>query len=239
MTFLSFAQFKKRIPHTLIFFPTVDEDFQYFRSKGYTGSLNDMHYNAFGDLGYTGSLNDRIHKYMTEKYGSFYEAMRDLRNGTSVFALTPDLSSYAVNGFDPSLVFDFEQNYYRTGGTDSTLSSSVTHAATSNATMTDSDGNIKWRPHNLLTYSEAFNSWSRYQATISANATVSPYGDQTADKIIANSGSTDIRHLRSNIFIVGPLKTFGVWLKAAEFSVVGIYIRRVSMTALSYSQLRH
>ena len=56
-----------------------------------------MHYKAMGDLGYTGSLNDRIHKYLTEEYGSFYEALRDLRNGTSVFSL---ISSYAVNSFD-------------------------------------------------------------------------------------------------------------------------------------------
>ena len=71
-------------------------------------------------------------------------------------------SLYAVNDFDPSLVFDFEQSYYRTGGTDSTLSNSITHAATSNATMTGSDGNIKWRPHNLQTYSNDFSNgaWS-------------------------------------------------------------------------------
>ena len=123
----------------MLFFPTQDEDFQYFRSQGYTGSINDMHYKAMGDLGYTGSLNDRIHKYLTEKYGSFYEAMRDLRNGTSIFSL---LSSYAVNNFDPSLVFDFEQNYYRTGGTETTLNPAVTHSRASSATMTNSSGNI-------------------------------------------------------------------------------------------------
>ena len=121
----------------MLFFPTQDEDFQYFRSQGYTGSLNDMHYKAMGDLGYTGSLNDRIHKYLTEKYGSFYEAMRDLRNGTSIFSL---LSSYAVNSFDPSLVFDFEQNYYRTGGEDTTLNPAVTHSRAGQATMTDGYG---------------------------------------------------------------------------------------------------
>ena len=121
----------------MLFFPTQDEDFQYFRSQGYTGSINDMHYKAMGDLGYTGSLNDRIHKYLTEKYGSFYEAMRDLRNGTSIFSL---ISAYAVNNFDPSLVFDFEQNYYRTGGEDTTLNPAVTHTRAGQATMTDGYG---------------------------------------------------------------------------------------------------
>ena len=125
----------------MLFFPTADEDFQYFRSQGYTGSINDMHYKALGDLGYTGSLNDRIHKYLTEEYGSFYEAMRDLRNGTLTFSLS-SLSAYAVNNFDPSLVFDFKQNYYRTGGTDSTLSGSVTQTRASSATMTNSSGTL-------------------------------------------------------------------------------------------------
>lgn len=52
------------------------------------------------------------------------------------------LSSYAVNNFDPDLVFDFKQNYYRTGGSDSTLSSSVTHTRASSATMTNSSGTL-------------------------------------------------------------------------------------------------
>ena len=59
------------------------------------------------------------------------------------------LSVYAVNNFDPDLVFDFKQNYYRTGGTETTLSSAVTHARAGNATMVDSDGLLKWAPHNF------------------------------------------------------------------------------------------
>ena len=58
-----------------------------------------------------------------------------LRSSTS-------LSAYAVNNFDPSLVFDFKNNYYRTGGADSTLSSSVTHTRASSATMTNSSGTL-------------------------------------------------------------------------------------------------
>ena len=50
------------------------------------------------------------------------------------------LSSYAVNDFDPSLVFDFEKNYYRTGGTETTLNPAVTHSRAGQATMTDGYG---------------------------------------------------------------------------------------------------
>ena len=92
----------------MLFFPTTEEDAAYFRSQGYTGSINDMHFKALGDLGYTGSLNDRIRACLTFKYGSYYEAMKDLRNGTSVFAL----SSYIINNFDPALVFDFKNAYF-------------------------------------------------------------------------------------------------------------------------------
>ena len=157
----------------MLFFPTVDEDVQYFRSQGYTGSINDMHFKAMGDLGYTGSLNDRIHAYLTFKYGSYYEAMRDLRNGTSVFAL----SSYIINGFDPALVFDFKENYYRKSTTASTFAASMTHTASSNATMVDSDGLLKWRPHNLLTNSSnpGPGNWSG-ALSVSAVTTGSPFG---------------------------------------------------------------
>jgi hypothetical protein len=156
----------------MLFFPTADQDFQYFRSRGYTGSLNDMHYKAMGDLGYTGSLNDRIHAYLISEYGSFYEAMRDLRNGTSVFSL-----SYIFNGFNPALVFDFKGNYFRKSATDSTFGASITHAATTNATMVDSDGLMKWRPHNLLKNSGDMtgSGWVQ-QFGVTSIATGSPFG---------------------------------------------------------------
>jgi hypothetical protein len=83
-------------------------------------------------------LNDRIHAYLISEYGSFYEAMRDLRNGTSVFSLV----SYIVNGFDPALVFDFKGNYFRKSATDSTFGASITHTRSSSATMVDSTGTL-------------------------------------------------------------------------------------------------
>ena len=54
----------------------------------------------------------------------------------------------------------------------------------SNATVTDSDGKVKWAPHNLLTNSESFASspWTTYLATIASNDTVAPNGTTTADK---------------------------------------------------------
>lgn len=134
----------------MLFFPTVDEDVAYFRSQGYTGSINDMHYKALGDLNHTGALSDRIHSFLVSEYGSFYESMRNLRNGSASFVAL----RYGVGTKQPALTLDFIREYFRTGGSKTTLGSAVTHAATTNATMVDSTGEIKWRPHNLLTYSE-------------------------------------------------------------------------------------
>ena len=90
----------------MILFPTTDEDFQYFRAQGYTGSIDDMHFKAMGDRGYTGALTDRIHAYLVATYGSYHEAMRDLRNGTSVLALPPSTEPSL------SLTFDGSENSF-------------------------------------------------------------------------------------------------------------------------------
>ena len=63
-------------------------------------------------------------------------------------------SQYSVNGLEPGLVADFESNLYFANTSAISLSTSFTHARSSNATMVDSDGLLKWAPHNLLTYSD-------------------------------------------------------------------------------------
>ena len=50
------------------------------------------------------------------------------------------------------------------------------------ATVTDSDGKIKWAPHNLLTNSESFDAaaWTKNGgATIDANSVAAPNGATT------------------------------------------------------------
>jgi len=77
------------------------------------------------------------------------------------------LTAYAVNGLEPALVFDFKGNYFRKGSSASTFGASITHAATTNATMVDSDGLLKWRPHNRVTSSGDLTGtgWSTVRAT--------------------------------------------------------------------------
>jgi hypothetical protein len=47
---------------------------------------------------------------------------------------------YIVNRLSPKLVFDFDDTYYRTGGTATDLVSATTHARASSATYTDASG---------------------------------------------------------------------------------------------------
>jgi len=127
------------------------------------------------------------------------------------------LAGYAVNGFDPALVFDFKENYYRKGSEDSTLASAVTHSRASNATMVDSTGTLvtvgndvprvghhiyngsAWVNEGILHESEARTNliensndltaaeWGVVASSNSANAAVSPDGTSNANKVVATT----------------------------------------------------
>jgi len=129
------------------------------------------------------------------------------------------LSQFAVGSKEPSLGFDFIDNTYLADGTKN-LSQALTHSRSGNATMTDSDGNIKWAPHNLLTYSEDFSAadWDKVTTTITANAAVAPDGATTADKVTVNSAS--ISFVRDFLSIDAYTHTFGVFAKAGTTSSI-------------------
>ncbi len=75
---------------------------------------------------------------------------------------------------------------------------------------------------NLAFYSEQFDNifWATYQATISANATASPDGNVTADKLI-DSTSNDI-HANFKGFLISTESTLSYFVKSAEYSRVAI-----------------
>lgn len=58
--------------------------------------------------------------------------------------------AYSIQGLSPAVVSDFTRNYYRSGSTDSNFASTFNYTGASTKTMTDSDGKLKWGPHNLL-----------------------------------------------------------------------------------------
>lgn len=74
-----------------------------------------------------------------------------------------------------------------------TLDPRVTFSRASNATLTNSQGQIAYAPHNLLTYSEQFDNaiWNKVAGTVTANATTAPDGTTTADAFIENTATAN------------------------------------------------
>ena len=108
-------------------------------------------------------------------HGEISKSYWDLRSTVSV---------YAILALEPKLVFNFTGNVFKTGGVASTFSNSITHARAGQATMTDSDGLLKWAPHNLLTLSGDLTNagWNDSNVTVTAGQN-NFEGNPTAFKI--------------------------------------------------------
>ena len=87
----------------------------------------------------------------------------------------------------------------------------ITFSRASNATVTNSSGNIVYAPHNLLTYSEQFDnaSWTKTTTTVAANSFVAPSGNTTADTLTASGANSTT--LQTYTAIASPY-TFSVYL---------------------------
>lgn len=92
---------------------------------------------------------------------------------------------------------------------------------------------------NLLTYSEQFDdaSWTKTNATITANTIVSPDGTVDADKIFSNSGSLGLT-TQSLSQTSGTSYAFSVFAKAGEYSFCQLRINTsVSSITRAYFNL--
>jgi len=138
---------------------------------------------------------------------------------TSVSAL----SAYRAGSFTPKLVFDFINNLFGTGGDVSTFGASITHAATTNATMVDSDGLLKWRPHNLMTKSNTFDTWSKNASTVIANNATGPYGvANTADTITLNGTTSNAYNLAIFAANAGDKVTIALWVRSDTLTTLQV-----------------
>ena len=141
-------------------------------------------------------------------HGEISKSYWDLRSTVSV---------YAILALDPKLVFDFTGNVFKTGGGISTFSNSVTHARAGNATMVDSDGLLKWPPHNLVAYSEDFtnSSWiESNNGSVAVDNAVAPDGTTTASTLtIAQLNSRIYQHVPKS-FGIGEKYTFAFWVRS-------------------------
>jgi hypothetical protein len=111
-------------------------------------------------------------------------AYAGITDDTTLNWQTAIADTYAVEGFSPPVVADFENEYYRVGGSDSDFDSMLTYTSgDALSTMTDSDGLLKWCPHNLVLQSETFTnaSWIKSGGsfsgdTFTANTSLSNHG---------------------------------------------------------------
>jgi len=87
------------------------------------------------------------------------------------------------------------------------------------ATVVDSDGKVKWAPHNLLSASEQFDasSWTNgAQVTLSANAAVAPNGTTTAERYSTSDGvDSSLNNILQQVSTGPATVTAGVWLRSA------------------------
>jgi len=124
-------------------------------------------------------------------------------------------STYAVLGSDPALVFDFKNSYYRKVGASTTFASAITHTASTNATMVDSDGLLKWRPHNNLTKSNTFSTWNKSSVVVVDNAAVGPNGvANTASTVNFSTGSSHLYNLSTVSVKAGDKVTLAAWVRS-------------------------
>jgi len=176
---------------------TVDGEFESLGNAGHTGTLNDRQYSFLVDWGLTGALSDMLYAWRTARF-----------------------DSYSVEGFAPNLIADFAEEKYKKDGETLpvTFSELCTHSRASNATMVDSDGVLKWAPHNLLTYSEDFSNaaWTKGGTTVAANGAAAPDNTATADEVIGSSGVGEKRIYDTNLVpsTVGITYSASVYAKA-------------------------
>jgi len=133
--------------------------------------------------------------------------------------LTSPLAIYAVLGIKPDLVFDFDADKYFVNSRRSTFSDSITHSRAGNATMVDSDGTLKWAPHNLMSYSEDFTQWFG-GSFVTADQVVAPDGNLTGDLVTYTDVDQLVRLFSISAAVVGATYTAKVWLKAGTSSTL-------------------
>lgn len=110
---------------------------------------------------------------------------------TGGYPVTSDGGVYSANGLTPDLVLDAANGRFRQNGATVDFSDAFTYTGAGPKVATDSDGLLKWAPHNLLTYSEDFTGadWAGSFSTIDEEAGVGPDGTISASRLKPNLAS--------------------------------------------------
>ena len=136
---------------------------------------------------------------------------------------TAFVDPYEVNSFSPDFVLDFKNSIYKTGGADTTLSSAVTHTRAGNATMVDSDGLLRYAPHNLYSTSSDTRTNSSFNLTKTSDSAVSPDGTTTADLITPiNAGRHLFQYSPSFSANDGSNETYSFYAKSNGYNLIEV-----------------
>lgn len=104
------------------------------------------------------------------------------------------------------------------GLTSKAFSDIITFSRSSNATRIGPDGKVQYAPHNVLTYSAAFDNaaWVKgASGVVATNVIAAPDGTVTADKL-NESASSNFQNYIQSVTQIASTYTFSVYVKKAE-----------------------
>ena len=131
------------------------------------------------------------------------------------------------NAYNEGILYDVVPN---------TTLGDMTFVRATTATRVNSAGLIEVVPRNLLTYSEQFSdvSWTKLNATITANTTTAPNGTLTADTLVCAGTAAETNYVRQSKTINSNTHTLSFYAKPNASSIV-----RIAEAALTGQQLNY
>jgi hypothetical protein len=93
---------------------------------------------------------------------------------------------------------------------------------------------------NYFTYSEQFDNaaWTKYQSSVTSNATTAPDGTTTADKLVGSTGTSGDHQVSQSGMVTAinnGVYTFSCYGKASERSILRLYIQKRDGSTYAYS----
>jgi hypothetical protein len=146
-----------------------------------------------------------------------YSGVSGLALGTGLYKGAQGLwggSSGLVSEFGATLSLNFLAG--------APLDSRITFSRTTNATLVDSTGRVTYAPNNLSLYSEQFDNavYVKVRSSITSNATNSPNGTTTADKLVEDTTATSTHLIQLqggfSSFVSGTTYVISGYAKAGE-----------------------
>jgi hypothetical protein len=154
--------------------------------------------------------------YLNETKTKLYAALQ--KAGLVSFDSTTTFRDLAerINLEYSDLYADFGEEKYKEVATIKTFSDFFVHSRGTLATMTDSDGFIKWGPHNLARYSQEFEGaeWTTAASSVNDNQGVAPDGTATAALFGPNVGTVNAYIAQPSVGLEGLPCTMALWVKS-------------------------